>query len=119
MKRTLVIGASSKPERYSYLATNMLAEYGHQVYAFGPRQGKILAHTIETAWPSNQEFDTITLYLNPTNQEPYYQQILDLKPIRVIFNPGTENAEFEKKLTTAGIEAVEACTLVMLRTGQF
>ena len=119
MKRTLVIGASENPERYSYKATVMLKEYKHEVYAHGLKSGQITGTPIETTWPSAQEFNTVTLYVGPQNQASYIPQILALKPGRVIFNPGTENAEFEEALHAAGIEVVEGCTLVMLRTGQF
>lgn len=119
MKRTLVVGASSKSDRYSFIATNMLAEYGHQVYPYGMRAGNIREHVIETNWPVGEQFDTVTLYLNPSNQVPYQEQILALKPKRVVFNPGTENPVFEAQLRDAGIEAIEACTLVLLRTQQY
>jgi predicted CoA-binding protein len=119
MKRTLVVGASPKADRYSFIATNMLAEYGHHVYPFGMRAGNINEHMIETNWPHGEVFDTVTLYLNPSNQVPYQEQILALKPKRVVFNPGTENPVFEAQLRDAGIEAIEACTLVLLRTQQY
>jgi predicted CoA-binding protein len=119
MKRTLVIGASENPSRYANIATRMLKEYGHPVIAYGRKQGFIDETPIATEFPSGQEFDTVTLYLNPTNQESYILRILEMKPKRVIFNPGTENESFEKTLKDAGIEPVEGCTLVMLRTNQY
>jgi uncharacterized protein len=119
MKKTLVVGASEKPDRYGYKASVMLAEYHHEVYPFGLRAGSIQGKFIETSWPEKETFDTVTLYVGPQNQGEYIPKILALKPKRVVFNPGTENPDFEQKLEEAGIEALEACTLVMLRTGQY
>jgi uncharacterized protein len=119
MKRTLIIGASPKSERYSYIAAQMLTEYGHEVYAHGLREGFMGEIPIFTEWPMGQNFDTITLYVGPQNQPEYEERIVALRPKRVIFNPGTENTVFATKLKSTGIEAVEACTLVMLRTNQF
>ncbi|OYU95382.1 MAG: CoA-binding protein [Bacteroidetes bacterium B1(2017)] len=119
MKRTLVIGASEKPERYAYKASVMLNEYKHDVYPFGQKAGSIEGMPIETNWPKDQSFDTVTLYVGPQNQDSYYEPILALKPKRVVFNPGTENPAFEARLEAAGIKALEACTLVLLRTGQY
>lgn len=118
MKKTLVIGASPNPSRYAYLATQMLQEYGHEVIPFGLKKGQIGDLEIVTERP-NEAFDTVTLYLGPQNQEPVYDYILGLKPKRVIFNPGTENPAFEARLEAAGIQALQACTLVLLRTHQF
>lgn len=120
IKKTLVIGASENPERYSNKAVKMLQEYNHPVVALGKEKGKNINDLpIVNSVESSEKFDTITLYLNPKNQEPYYEQILSLQPKRVIFNPGTENPEFEQTLKEHNIEPVEACTLVMLRTNQF
>jgi hypothetical protein len=119
MKKTLVIGASPNPDRYGYKATVMLNEYHHLVVAFGLKKGKIESQEITNELPIDNDFDTVTLYLNPQNQEIYIDYILNLKPKRVLFNPGTENPKFEKMLLEIGIEALEACTLVLLRTGQY
>ena len=119
MKRTLIVGASPNSDRYSFIATEMLQAYKHEVYPFGLRAGKIGSNVIELAWPAQQDFDTVTLYVGRQNQGVYVQQIIDLKPNRVIFNPGTENIAFANELIKNGIEAIEACTLVMLRTGQY
>ena len=119
-KKTLVIGASENPERYSNKAVKMLHEYRHEVVALGKEKDKnINGLPIVNAVENSEKFDTITLYLNPKNQEPYYEQIIELKPRRVIFNPGTENPAFEETLKQHNIEPIEACTLVMLRTNQF
>lgn len=119
MKSTLVIGASIKPDRYSNIAINLLREYAYDVIAFGVRAGKVKDVEIQTEWNPNWEIDTVTLYINPTLQEAYYSKILDLKPRRVIFNPGTENPIFSHLLNEYGIETEEACTLVLLRIGNY
>ncbi|MBU0489415.1 MAG: CoA-binding protein [Bacteroidetes bacterium] len=119
MKKTLVIGASTKPERYSYKAINMLISHGHDVEAVGSRPGMIDNTVIKTGKPVFDDIHTVSLYVNPTNQKDYYEYILGLNPQRIVFNPGTENPEFEQMAQESGIEAVEACTLVLLSTGQF
>jgi uncharacterized protein len=119
MKKTLVMGASPKPERYSNMAVKRLVAHNHPVEAIGLRENKIDNIPIQTGLPQLENIDTVTLYLSAKNQEQYYDYIIGLKPKRVIFNPGAENFEFEKKLTENGIEPVEACTLVLLSTGQF
>lgn len=119
MKRTLVIGASPKSERYSYKATQMLQEYGHEVIPFAKRKGECAGIPIETLWNAAWEIDTVTLYINPTFQEEYREDICKLHPHRVIFNPGTENEAFQNQLISQGVEAIQACTLVLLRTGQY
>lgn len=119
MKKTLVLGASVNPDRYAYKATVMLNEYGHPVVPHGLKKGIIDGIPILSELPQSGDFHTVTLYLGPANQTSYMDYIINLKPHRVIFNPGTENPEFEALLKKAGIEATRACTLVMLRTGQF
>jgi predicted CoA-binding protein len=119
MKRTLVLGASPKSERYANIATHMLQEYGHAVIPFAKRKGECAGIPIETVWNAEWEIDTVTLYIIPTFQEEYKQAIMGLHPKRVIFNPGTENTEFQRQLISLGIDAIEACTLVLLRTGQY
>lgn len=117
-KKTLVIGAAPDPSRYAFKATSMLSGHGHSVVPFGIKKGKINDLEIRNDRPQ-EEFDTITLYLGPQNQPQYYDYIIGLKPKRVIFNPGTENPEFEQMLRQNGIEPLEACTLVLLSTGQY
>ena len=119
MKKTLVIGASEKPERYSFKAIRALRSHGHEVVALAPRPGKVEDVVFETQPLPFDGIDTVTLYLGPQNQQPYIEYILQLKPRRVIFNPGTENDDFASALTRAGIHAEVACTLVLLSTGQF
>lgn len=118
-KKTLVLGASENPSRYSYLAIRRLQAHGQPVVAIGKRKGQVEDTTIMTEQPQMDDIHTITLYLNPTNQIPYYDYIMSLKPKRVIFNPGTENHELERKLAMIGTNTMEACTLVMLSAGQY
>ena len=119
MKKTLVIGASANPERYSYLAINSLKKHGHEVVAIGRKEGEVNGVKILTGQPPFTDIDTVTLYLNISHQKEYYDYVLGLNPKRVIFNPGAENFDFFERAQAAGIEALEACTLVLLSTGQF
>ena len=118
-KKTLVIGASENPERYSYLAVQRLNANKHPVIALGKRTGKIGDTIIETEHKPFENIDTVTLYLNPQSQQEYYDYILSLHPKRIIFNPGTENDELYDLAKSKGIEVQEACTLVMLSTHQY
>ena len=118
-KKTLVLGASTNPSRYSYLALNKLVNYGHPVVAIGRKAGTVNNTPIATEAAPIENVDTVTLYLNPVNQEPYYDYILSLHPRRIIFNPGTENPELEALANENNIETVEGCTLVMLSTKQY
>ncbi|HTN46742.1 MAG TPA: CoA-binding protein [Flavipsychrobacter sp.] len=118
-KKTLVLGASENTQRYSNRAVRMLRDYGHEVVALGRRKGSIGEVEITTQLPELNDIHTVTLYLNPENQKAYYDYIVRLKPKRVIFNPGTENEELERKVAMIGINTLEACTLVMLSTGQY
>jgi uncharacterized protein len=118
-KKTVVLGASDNPTRYSYLAVKKLEAYKHPVLAIGKRTGKIGNTPIETDHVATNSVDTITLYLNPMNQREYYDYILELKPKRIIFNPGTENDELIRRSKEQGIEPVIGCTLVMLSTGTY
>lgn len=118
-KKTLIIGASENTARYSNMAFRSLNRHGHEVVMIGNKEGEIDAHPILKGTPKVEDIDTITLYLNPKNQESYYDYILTLKPKRIIFNPGTENQNLEKMTSQNGIETIEACTLVMLSTGQY
>lgn len=118
-KKTLVIGASENTERYSNKAIRMLLAHQHEVVAYGRKKGNVEGVEIVTDFEHWHNIDTVTLYLNPKNQEPYYEDILALKPRRVIFNPGTENAVFQQKLKTHHINFENACTLVLLSTRQY
>lgn len=119
MKRTLIIGASNNPERYAYKAAERLLAHGHEIELLGLRPDVIFGKTIDTERKTYDGLDTVTLYVGPQRQPEYYDYVLSLKPKRVIFNPGTENEEFETLLKENGIEAEEACTLVLLGTGQY
>lgn len=119
MKKTLIIGASPNPSRYAYLAANMLKSKGHDLVNVGVKRGQVAGVEIEEPGHVHTDIHTITLYIGPHLQEQYYDYILQTKPKRVIFNPGTENAALENLLETNGIETIEACTLVLLSTGQY
>jgi uncharacterized protein len=118
-KPTLVIGASTNEERYSNRAIKMLVKHQHDVSAIGQKEGIVEGVGIDVTTPHFEKIHTVTLYINPTLQENYYEYILSLNPKRIIFNPGTENPFFYKIATDKGIEAIEACTLVLLSTTQY
>ncbi len=118
-KKTVVLGASDNPSRYSYLAVEKLTKHQHPVIALGRKQGTIGNTSILTDRPKIEGVDTVTLYLNEQHQKDLYDYILSLHPKRIIFNPGTENEELFDLAKANGIEALEACTLVMLSTGQY
>lgn len=118
-KKTLVLGASAKPDKYSFKAITMLADKGHTVLAIGQNTGEVAGVKIYTKAIPVKNIDTISLYLNPIRQRDYYNYIVDAKPKRVIFNPGTENPEFYQLLELNNIKAEVACTLVLLTTNQY
>lgn len=118
-KKTLVLGASDNPSRYSFLAINKLLQFGHPVVAIGRKKTSVSIVAVDTEMIPIPDIDTITLYLNPSNQQPYYDYILDLKPKRIIFNPGTENQTLAAMAEERGIRSMNSCTLVMLSTHQF
>lgn len=121
MKKTLVVGAGPNPSRYAYLAANMLEEYKHDTVLLGIKKGDINGNQILDIRekPEIKDVDTITLYIGPQRQPEWYNYLLSLKPKRIIFNPGTENDEFESMAEEQGIEVLQACTLVMLRSRQY
>lgn len=116
--KTLVVGASAHPERYSNKAVNLLRKFKHDVVAFGIHPGDIGDVKITHEFPKSG-IDTVTLYLNPSHQTEYMDRILALHPRRIIFNPGTENDDLKNAAEQAGIVTEEACTLVLLNTGQY
>jgi predicted CoA-binding protein len=119
-KVTLVLGASPNPDRVSYEAVRSLIARGIPVIALGRRDYDMDDIRIFSGRPEiSEKIHTVTLYLNATNQEEYYDYIISLQPERIIFNPGTSNPELADIATINGIEVVEACMLVMLKTGQF
>lgn len=118
-KKTLVIGASLKRERYSNLAINKLVNNGIEVLAIGSQQGEVSGVTIQTEMTVFDDINTLTLYLNPIAQKPYYNYIINIKPQRVIFNPGTENPELFDILNQNNIYFELSCTLTLLATNQY
>ena len=118
-KKTLVLGASLKPHRYSNMAINRLVNHDHEVIAIGLREGIVANVPIIKGKPNLENIDTITLYINPRRQVALYDYILSLNPKRIIFNPGTENMELIGLAQAKGIETEIACTLVMLSVGNY
>ena len=119
MKKTLIIGASSNPDRYAYKAAERLVSHGHEIEMIGRSADEIFGQVIDTEKKAYTGIDTVTLYLSSKFQTEYYDYIVSLHPNRVVFNPGTENSEFEVLLQEHGIIAEQACTLVLLGTGQY
>jgi hypothetical protein len=117
--KTLVLGASDNPERYSNMAIRNLRRHEHEVLAIGLKETEVGDVHVTKENPPVKDVDTVTLYLNPRHQIPYYDYILSLEPRRIIFNPGTENPELQAMAELKGIECLDACTLVMLSTGQY
>jgi len=116
----LILGASENPMRYSHMATLMLLEYGHNPVLVGKSGMEVVGIPIHRGIPEDfSKPETITLYINPMHQQAWIDKIIGLQPVRVIFNPGTENPEFMKKLDEANIPYLQACTLVMQRAGQY
>jgi uncharacterized protein len=118
-KTTLIIGASNNPERYSYRAAYALHSRSIPFILFGVKKGEVLGQSIYNNWDENWQIDTVTLYINPKLQEAYYDQIISLRPRRVIFNPGTENNVFRQLLENQEIKTENACTLVLLSMGVY
>lgn len=119
MKKTVVIGASPNPARYAHMAVQRLVAHGHDVAAVGLRAGSIDGVDIQTDRPAIADVDTVTLYVGPQHQPAWYDYIFSLKPARLILNPGTESPEISRLAHENGVEAVEACTLVMLSVGNY
>jgi predicted CoA-binding protein len=117
--KVLVYGASTNPSRYAYIATELLLQHGHEVSLVGIKKGEVLGLTIQQDQPVLKDIDTVTLYVGPANQKGLFDYLKAVAPRRVIFNPGTENPELERALEKVGIQTEEACTLVLLHTGQF
>ncbi len=120
-KKTVIIGASANPSRYAYIAAGMLTEYGHEIVPVGIKKGEVFGKSILDIRqkPPVEGVDTVTMYVGTRNQTAWYDYIMSLRPKRVIFNPGTENPEFMRRVEEAGTEVLEACTLVMLRSRQY
>jgi uncharacterized protein len=118
-KKTVIIGASTNPERYSYKAIVSLKNHGHEVVALAIKEGEIGNTKFITSKLPLYEIHTVSMYINAQNQEDWVDYILNLKPKRIIFNPGTENSTFYKSATQLGIVCEEACTLVLLSIGNY
>jgi len=120
MENVAVIGASPKQDRYSNKAVRLLSEYNHNPIPVAPNHKEIEGKkTYRTLEDIPEKIDTVTLYIGPSRQESTIRDIIKLTPKRVIFNPNTENKEAGKQLKQAGIEVIEACTLVLLKTNQY
>lgn len=123
MEVVAVLGASNDQTRYAYKAMEMLAEYGHKAVPVHPREKEVLGQKVYTSVgelvDAGERIDTVTVYVNPAISDKSGQDLLRLKPKRVIFNPGAENPALAKSLTEKGIKVEDACTLVLLRTNQF
>lgn len=118
-KKTLIIGATPNEDRYAFMAAERLVKHGHDIVNVGIKKGEVAGVAIEKADEIHPDVDTVTLYIGPAHQPEYYNYILETKPKRIIFNPGTENRELVKLAGSEGIETIQACTLVMLSTGQY
>ena len=118
-KKTLILGATPDSSRYAYLAANRLVRTGHPIINVGIKKGEVAGVEIEKAEEVHSDIDTINLYIGPQHQPPLYDYILATNPKRIIFNPGTENAELRRLAKERGIETLSACTLVMLSTGEY
>ncbi|WP_300666835.1 CoA-binding protein [Fluviicola sp.] len=119
MKQTLVIGATTKEDRYANRAIRALRSHKHAVVAYGLKSGTVEDVEIETEWNPDWDIETVTLYVNPQRLEEFRDKIIALKPKRVIFNPGTEHPEFIQELQENHIHPEIACTLVMLSIGNY
>jgi uncharacterized protein len=121
VKKTVIIGATPNPSRYAFLAANMLTDYDHEIVPVGIKTGNIAGKEILDLRkkPAITDVDTVTMYIGTRHQPEWYDYILSLRPKRIIFNPGTENDEFERLAEAKGIETEEACTLVLLRSNQY
>jgi predicted CoA-binding protein len=118
-KKTLILGATPNEGRYANLVANRLVQNGHPIVNVGLRTGEVAGVPIEKPEIIHNDIDTITLYVGPQNQERLYDYILKTRPKRIIFNPGTENAELRRMANDKGIATEYACTLVLLSIGQY
>ncbi len=119
MKKTLILGASTNTSRYAYIAANDLTKHKHEIVPVGIKKGRVAGVEIINHKEIIEGIDTITLYIGPSRQAEWYSYIIDTKPKRLIFNPGTENSELADLATKNGIAVEQACTLVMLAIGAY
>ena len=119
--KTVIVGVSPNQTRYSFAAAELLLENQIEFVPIGMKRGSVLGRPILDirTKPVIEDVETITFYIRPELQSSWQDYLISLKPKRMIFNPGTENNEFEQMAESVGIEVIEACTLVMLRTGQY
>jgi len=117
--KTVLIGASPNPQRYSYQAAHSLVKHGHELTLLGIKPGEVAGIQIQLDAPNLIDVDTVTLYINAQHQLMWYNYILKLKPRRIIFNPGAENVVLKELAEAVGIETIEGCTLVMLSVGTY
>jgi predicted CoA-binding protein len=118
--KVAILGASKNPERYSHMAFTMLKDYGHTPLPVNPGFSELEGVPVFAKLRDiTESVDTLTMYVGPDTSTAMKQDILNLKPKRVIFNPGSENPGLEKDLRAAGVHVIDACTLVLLRTNQF
>ncbi len=115
----MILGASAHADRYAFLAANLLLTKGHEIVLIGSKQGEIKGNLIMPIGTYVSEIDTISLYVGPKNQTDLVKYLGQIKPRRIIFNPGTEHPELYASINKLGIKTEEACTLVLLQTGQF
>ena len=118
-KKTLVLGVSLNPDRYSNMAVKRLVNNELEVVAYGLKEGEASGININTDLKHYQDIDTVTIYVNPKRQKDFYNYIVSLHPKRVIFNPGTENTELYQILEKNNIAFEVACTLTLLATNQY
>ncbi|MEM9672548.1 MAG: CoA-binding protein [Cyclobacteriaceae bacterium] len=121
MKKTAIIGATPNPTRSAFIAARMLTDYGHPIVPLSIKRGSVAGVDLIDLRqkPNLEDIDTVTLYLGPQHQPEWYEYLLSLRPNRFIFNPGTENPEFYQLIEDQNIEAIQDCTLVMLRSGTY
>jgi len=121
MKKTVIIGATPNAYRYAYMAAESLTDKGHEIVPIGIKKGEVFGSPILNIKdkPKVEDVDTVTMYIGPQHQDEWMEYIVGLDPKRIIFNPGTENSEFERYARKKGIEIEEACTLVLLSIGSY
>ena len=117
--RVLIYGASANPDRYAFKALDLLLEKGHEVFLKGNKPGIISGFYIHVGPNDFDQIHTITLYVGPQNQLDLIKDLAQIKPERIIFNPGTENPKLYTEIEKLNIKVEEACTLVLLHTNQF
>ena len=120
-KKTAILGATTNPNRYAYLAAHRLQSYEHEIVPIGIKNGEVAGKAILNLRlkPVVQDIHTVTMYIGPSNQLEWEDYIISLNPTRIIFNPGAENDSLARKAVDNGIESIQACTLVMLSANQY